>query len=181
MTRSLGREGISTGDVVLALATLCLVLALAYPWTRRERVLARVDAVAVDVDSLGAAARRYHERTGTWPHATPAGVLPEELAAPAPVGLTMAAPRYRLEWDVWERIAEPVADQAAADSVLAGPPPQQDTLARSTPRVDTLAGITVHVDDARIRGLLLERYGEERSFVRDSSWTLVLHGRGDGG
>jgi hypothetical protein len=173
-----GRDGVSTGDVLLALATLCLVAALAYPRLERMRAVARAGAIAAGVDSLGTAAQRYRARTGTWPRHAPPGLLPEELSATEPVAPTMATAGYRLEWNVWERPARSVSARTLPDSIPPATSPQQDTVPPSAPPVDTLAGITVHDSDPRLLGLLLERYGDAHSFVRDSSWTLVLQAPG---
>lgn len=174
MTPSPGRDGVTTGDVLLTLAALCLLAALAYPRIRRERVLASADFVATDVDSLSAAARRYRAHTGAWPRHAPPGQLPAGLSTADTAGPTMTTPRYRLEWNVWERPAPLASGRTPPDSTPPGTPPRQDAAERPTPLLDTLAGITVHGSDPRVLELLLERYGDARSFVRDSSWTLVL-------
>jgi hypothetical protein len=175
------RGGFSTGDVLLVLAVACLGLALAYPAIARARMLRRVDDVAANVDSLRAAAQRYHRNRGRWPRRAPAGILPSELNGVAQGGLRMEAPGYRLAWEVWEMPAEATAAPPPPDTLGVGPPPQPDTLARRTLRIDSMAAVTVHTGDARILGLLLDRYGDRRSFVRDSSWTMILRGGGDGG
>ena len=37
-----------------------------------------------------------------------------------------------------------------------------------------LAGITVHAGEPSLLAALLRAYGRERSFVRDTTWTLIL-------
>lgn len=175
------RGGSSTGDVLLVLAVACLGLALAYPAVARARMLRRVADVAANVDSLRAAADRYHRLRGAWPGRADAGVLPAELVGLAYGGLRMEAPGYRLAWEVWEIPAEPAAAQPPPDTLDGPLPPRPDTLRRTLPPTDSLAAVTVRTGDTRVLGLLLDRYGERRSFVRDSSWTLILRGGGDGG
>ncbi len=170
------RSGFSTGDVLLVLAIVCLGFALAYPSIARARMLRRVDDVATNVDSLCAAADRYHRIRGAWPRRATAGTLPDELAGLAYDGLRMEGPGYRLAWEVWEMRAGPAPAEPRPDSLDMGPPPQPDTLRRTMPRIDSMPAVTVRTGDARILGLLLDRYRNQRSFVRDSSWTLILGG-----
>lgn len=53
-----------------------------------------------------------------------------------------------------------------------------DSLAGTPPPIATLGTITVTSADARVLAALLDRFGTARSFVRDSTWTLVLSGPG---
>lgn len=175
------RRGLSTGDVLLVLAVACLALALAYPAIARARVLRRVDDLAANVDSLRAAAERYHRIRRTWPGRAADGDLPAELEGVAYGELRMEAPGYRLGWEVWEAPAPPTPGQPPSDTLDLPPPPRPDALGHAIPRTDSIAAITVYTGDARILRLLLDRYGEKRSFVRDSSWTLILRGGEDGG
>ncbi len=135
-----------------------------------------MDAAVDAVDAVRAAAERYHERTGTWP-ADPGGhALPPELASALTAAPDAGPPRTALDWSVWEILEEPEAPESLEPPTTPARLPARDTVVHPPPEVGKLAGIAVRSGDPRILAELLLRYASERSFVRDSTWTLVLGG-----
>jgi len=78
-----------------------------------------------------------------------------------------------------EQAAQPGEGPAPADFQPAVPPPEDPGAEVQVP-VETLGVVTVNSDDGRLLAALLERFGASRSFVRDSSWTLVVPPGGGG-
>lgn len=167
-------RGLATGDVLLILAVVAVALALAYPSLQRSSIRREADAAVADVDTVRAAAERYRERTGAWPSARGAHALPPELASSLPSAAGRGQPRYRLGWALWEILEEPEATEPLQPPRTPGRLAVPDTVAPTPPVVGKLAGIMVRSGDARVLAELLLRYAAERSFVRDSTWTLIL-------
>lgn len=172
MSARAGRHRPETGNVLLVLSAIALGLALAGPWIQDASLRRRAEAVVSDVEAIRAAALRHRAAGATWPSDAEPGVLPAELLPFVPEGVRMIRPARVLDWDRWETVrpsvarvtaegAPPPTGPAPADGGTAGP-------------YGEIAGITVHTTDTRILGRLLDRYGTGRTFVRDSSWTLVL-------
>jgi hypothetical protein len=153
------------------LSTLAVLAAVLYPRISDGAFSARVDAVALDVDRLRAAAVNAREETGTWP---PTG--PVELLVP---GLTEAdgesappdgAPRFT--WRRLEAVEVPEPSTELADSIpealaeagLEPPAPEPSFYHRGA--------ISVRSADPSLLGALLDRY--PGSFVHDGVWTLLL-------
>jgi hypothetical protein len=55
-----------------------------------------------------------------------------------------------------------------------GDAPPDDAPRTATPLVQLIGAVVVYSDDDRLLGELLARYGRNASFVRDTTWTLVL-------
>lgn len=174
MTRSNARRGGVAADVLLTLAVLSLFLALVYPWFARVRFQSRVDAAVSDVDAVEAAALQYHDLKGMWPPDGQTGVAPVELRPFLAAGLRMTRPRYRLRWDHWQTVAPPAPVAAPPPPPAPDAPQNADSIPVPEPRFGTVVGVTVYTADASLLAALLDHYGAGRSFVRDSSWTLVL-------
>ncbi|MHB1194604.1 MAG: hypothetical protein ACYC6F_16385 [Longimicrobiales bacterium] len=186
MTRSAGRGGLTSGDVLLALAGLALVAAIAYPRTERALLWRTVAGTEADVETVRAAAAAHRDETGGWPAPAEAGAVPAELARRLPPGFSFQAGSYTLEWSRWE-IVDP-AEPADPERVVQPPPgafepvlpPTAAPVADVEVPVETLGAVTVHARDERVLAALLERFGASRSFIRERSWTLVLPPGGGG-
>ena len=176
-----GVGGIATGDVLLVVAILCLALALVYPSIERSSVRREVDAAATDVEAVRAAAERYRARRGAWPPTAGRHALPAELAAAVPAKDSTRPPRYRLGWEVWEMLEEWEEPAPVAPSGTRALPAPPDSVAHPPPRVGAVAAIVVRSGDARVLAALLARYASGRSFVRDSTWALVIGQVREGG
>ncbi|HSW29892.1 MAG TPA: hypothetical protein VLH75_10460 [Longimicrobiales bacterium] len=179
-----GRGGVTSGDVLLALASLALVAALAYPRTERALLWRTVAAAQADVETIRAAAAAFRDDAGGWPAPAEAGKVPAEMAARLPPGFSFESGSYTLEWSRWERVDPP--DPADPEGVVQPPPggfepvlpPPADSEVQVP--VETLGAVTVHASDERVLAALLERFGPSESFVRERSWTLVLPVGGGG-
>jgi hypothetical protein len=170
------RRGATFGDVLLSLSGAALFFALAWPWISNAILRSEADRVADEVASLRDAALQYRGVKGTWPPDGDPGAVPAELAPFVPTDLELVHPGHTLEWDAWETVTYPAppTDADLGPQTSLDDPPRTDTLRTPPPVFGTVAGITVHTRDGRLLGLLQDRYGSERSFVRDSSWTLML-------
>lgn len=173
------RRGITTGDGLLALSVVALLLAAAYPRIERAAMRERADAIAREANTVLEAARRHHDARGEWPRGAELGVVPEDLVTFLPPGFAFEHRGDHLKWDRWERVETPAPDSAPAlvpEFPENAPPPEVavDSVAVVRPTVISLGGLTVRSDDPRVLAVLLETFGHERSFVRGATWTLVV-------
>ena len=192
MTRNEGRRGIAAGDALLVFSALALVFALAYPRIRRTALRDRIADAAHNVQVVVDASNRFQADQSRWPAPADAGTLPPELAPYLPAGFTWDRGEYQLDLDIWETAGEtpepeppppppsgleipPPSDLAQAPSP--GPevlPPPEFIQAPPARVFGSLAGVTVHSTDPRILAGLMERFGDRRSFLHGTSWTLIF-------
>ena len=177
-----------TGDALIGLALIALVLAGLLP-TYRARAFDRALGEAVaEVDALVAAAQRRRATTGDWPEARPAGRVPSGAASIFEGDSTMVRDAYTLEWSLLDRVAyveappRPSSSGALFDDDEVPTPPQgragdavpDSATVEMMATVRTEGVVMVHSADELLLAELLRRYGPERSFVRDATWTLVV-------
>lgn len=186
MTGTSNQRGLAPVDVILALGTVALVASLVYPPLRQRAFRQRMEAIVAYVDAVRDAATRYRESAGHWPADAESGALPEGLAALLPADLVRRTADYALEWNRWDIVeVPPEAEQPSGElgtpppaASLPGTPPiprsQADSVVTRPPFVTALGGITVQTSEDAVLAALLDHYGSALSFVRDSSWTLVL-------
>jgi hypothetical protein len=182
MTSSPWRGGVTSSDVLLAVAGVALLAAMAYPRAERALLWRTVAAAQADVEAVRTAAAAYRDEAGRWPAPAEAGVVPGELAGRLSPGFSFQAGPYTLEWGWWEAVdqeAQPVQEVPPVDFQPALPPPV-DSVAEAQLPVETWGVVTVHSDDGRLLAALLERFGASQSFVREGSWTLVVPPGGGG-
>ena len=169
------RSGASMGDILVFLSILTLGFALAYPRLQERAFEQQLDGAVSAIETLRAAASAFLNQNRDWPAPSPAGVTPPELVSAFPAEQRLAVAGYSLEWNRWEIVdraevvlpPEPVAlsqGDSPGDSVPAGP----TTLFR------TMGGPTVYSGNSALLAGLLEHYGTRLSFVRDTTWTLVI-------
>jgi hypothetical protein len=158
---------------MVGLGVLLVLAALAWPRVADRAFRGHLDRVDDVVDALHAAADRNRTTTGSWPSASAPGVLPDEIASALPDGLSLSGSGYAVSWSRWE-VVDSVPSPPLTPPVGTGDAPPRDPLPALRPMVRTVGAISVHSADERLLGELLERHGRERSFVRDSVWTLVL-------
>jgi hypothetical protein len=80
---------------------------------------------------------------------------------------------YTLQWTRWSVVDSVPAPLAPVETVPGDAPP--GGAPRTTvPLVQLIGAVVVYSDDDRLLGELLARYGRDASFVRDTTWTLVL-------
>jgi len=158
-------------DAFLGLAALALVLSLAWPRVERALLERRVSAAQADVEAVRTAAAALRTELQAWPPSAGPGEIPPDLAGLLPDGFSFQGGGYFLGWERWETVAPRPPFEDLLD-------PTQLPLPHSTgaalPGVGELAGVTVRTRDPRLLAALLARFGPQRSFVRDETWTLVL-------
>ena len=161
--------------MLVFISILSLGFALLYP-RFQERVFARqLDDTVSAIEGLRAASSAFEQQGRDWPAPSPPGVTPPELVSAFPAQHQLGAEGYTLEWNRWETVdrreaslpQEPAAgsqDDSPVDNVPSGP----TTLFR------TMGGVTVYSGSSALLAALLEHYGTRLSFVRDTTWTLMI-------
>ncbi len=177
-----GRWGVSFMDTLLILGGLAVVASLAHPPLARRAREHRVARVISGVEALRTAATEYRQRQGRWPEQDHVGQMPPDLATLLPDDLTLRSADYALSWTAWKVVEVP--PQPAPPTVSAdAPPPTEWPTAPPAPAdamgtrpqvVRRLGVITVRSSEEDLLGTLLDRYGPARSFVRDSTWMLIV-------
>lgn len=168
------RLGLSFADVLIGVAAASLLLALLYPTFRAWRFRALVEGVVSEVEALRIAAVRTYARTGVWPDASGPGAMPPGVAGAFGGDTTLVREGYALHWSTWEVVeeAEVPANVAMIPADTDAPP---DSVAPPTMTVvRSVGGIVVHTSRDALLAELLTRYGRAISFVRDTTWTLVV-------
>ena len=164
-------------DAFLGLAALALVLSLAWPRVERALLERRVLAAQADVEAVRTAAAALRTARQAWPRSAGPGEIPPDLAGLLPDGFSFRGSGYVLGWERWETVAAPPPEPTPIGfEELLTPPlvPLADSVGPVLPEVGELAGVTVRARDTRLLAALLDRFGSQRSFVRDETWTLVL-------
>lgn len=167
-------RGASTGDVMMGLATFSLLVALLLPFFRARAFDSMVEGAAAEVESLSVAARGVFDRTGVWPPAAAVGVIPDGTAGTFAPDSTLVRKAYTLQWsglDVVEEVeAPPSVNPLPADADA----PPDSVGPRYMQAVRGIGGIVLHSGNDALLAALLARYGPDVSFVRDTSWTLMV-------
>lgn len=173
LMRPFRRLGWSLADLLIVAGALTLAAALAVPLLRARAFDATLDQAVLDVDVLEGGARGIFDRSGEWPTDTGIGEIPQGLHGAFPADTTLARDSYSLQWRVLEsadRVAAPAAAPLPEDADAA-----PDSVPTATVyEIRTLGRILLHSSDDELLAELLSHYGNERSFVRDSTWTLVI-------
>jgi hypothetical protein len=160
--RRVGRGGFAAADVVLTLAVLSVAAALYAPFARQRAFETRLELAIADVEELRARARSYRAEHGSWPTAA-------ELQLDATAG--ESADGGELGWVRWQTVrpttATPPGATSPSPSGAGAPGPRP-------PEIVQLGSVTLRTGDSRLLAALLHRFGEGLSFVRDSTWTLLL-------
>lgn len=168
--------GLSFADVLLAMGLLCFLAALTFPYFRARAFTTTLERAVSDVDALTSTVTGIYDRTGTWPPAAGAGEIPEGARGAFPQDTSLIRDGYSLQWLLLEsavRIPAPLASIVIPEDADEVP----DSVAPPTTfEVRSLGRLLVRSGDDALLAELLARYGREQSFVRDSTWTLVLPG-----
>lgn len=181
---------VGKGDALIALAVIALILAALLP-TYRARDFARtVEEAVADVEALRAAALRLVSAREEWPDARPPGRVPAGTTGAFDDDTTMVREAYTLEWRLVDRIqymeaAGPPPRSGAFFDDDEVPAPEQGQGQAVDPVPDSVApelvptvrregAVVVHSPDELLLAQLLRRFGPERSFVRDTTWTLIV-------
>ena len=132
------------------------------------------------IEALREASSAFEDQDRDWPAPSPPGVTPPELASTLPPEHDLAAEGYTLAWNRWETVDRSRVGFAPEPSAPApSAPTQPDSPADSVPSVPTtrfrtMGGVTVYSGNSALLAGLLEHYGTSLSFVRDTTWTLVI-------
>lgn len=176
-----GRPRLAFVDVLMALGGLAVVASVVYAPLRHRAYEHRVARAISGIEALRAAATRYRDSTGHWPEDAGAGRVSAGLVPILPAGTELHTAEYALGWSRWNVVEIPPQPVQLAPDTSAPPPTSRftepsaaDSLGTRPPVVGEMGGITVRSTDDGLLGALLKRYGSARSFVRDSSWTLIL-------
>ncbi|MDX1646786.1 MAG: hypothetical protein R3304_06565 [Longimicrobiales bacterium] len=181
---------VGTGDALIGLGLAVLVVAALLPTYRARAFQSSVAEAVADVDALRAAALRFVAATGEWPPARPPGSVPAGASGSFGGDTTMVRDAYMLQWTLLERVEHVEAPgpptSAGASMVDDDEEPLQDVRVRSDPPPDSAArgvllpvvrmegAVVVHSGDDLLLAELLRHFGDGRSFVRDTTWTLVV-------
>jgi len=178
-------------DLLVVLSLLALGIVLVYPGLKERAFTGELNRAVEAVETLRSAASAFFGRDGDWPAPNPAGVLPPELATALPFAYSLTADGYSLEGNRWETVERPGVVLRPEPLVLPrerpGLVPRLEPLVASEeveprdsvaviqpPRYHTTGGITVHASDPALLAGLLRHFGTRLSFVRDTTWTLVI-------
>ena len=183
-------QRVGPGDALVGLAMAVLVVVSLLPTYRARAHRQTVEAAVADVRALRSAALTTRSVSGRWPEPRPPGVVPTGAAGSFEGDTTMVRDSHVLEWRLLDRVVyvEAPARAAPAGAVLdddeAPPPPESvlrdeppDSVAPELrPEVRTEGAVVVHSGDSVLLTELLRRFGGRRSFVLDTTWTLIVPG-----
>lgn len=150
-------RALTVADGLVGFAMLSLIGSLLWPALTERRFDDMVEGSIQLIDSARERAILTHRQTGAWPTQVSTDPIGD---APAP------------EWRVWKRVDE-VHVPAVAPPPDADPgPAPTEPITRSVVR--SFGAIEVTTSSEPLLAALLDHYGRTDSFVRDSTWTLVL-------
>lgn len=176
------RRAFAFVDVLMMLGGLAVAASVAYPLLQHRAYERRVERVVSGVEAVKDAATRYRDRHGHWPGDAARRGIPADLAPLLPAALQLSTADYALRWRTWkvvevppEPVRPPVDSSAAPPSEMPNAPlSPADSVGTRPPFVGAMGGIEVRSSEDGLLAALLDRFGAARSFVRDSTWTLVL-------
>lgn len=172
------RIGATSGDFLFGIAVLTLGLALGYPTIRARGFDASVAETVADVQTLRRSAEGYLRDNRAWPTPRAPGVIPSELFGAFPGQSDLRRGGYTLQWARFEVVdhvevpGQPNMESVPLDVSPDSIPPTLEPVVRE------VGAIVLYSSDDALIGALLERYGTRASFVRDTTWTLILPARG---
>jgi hypothetical protein len=162
---------LTVADLMIALAGATVILALLLPTLRARSFRASVERTVSEVEAVRRAAESHFRTRATWPLAEAAGVTPPALTGI--LGDDLVRDGYTLQWTRWS-VVDSVETPRAPVETVPGDAPPDDAPRAATPLVQLIGAVVVYSGDDRLLGELLARYGRDASFVRDTTWTLVL-------
>lgn len=183
-----GLRRVGPEDALIGLSLLSMVFAALLP-TYRARAFDRlVEDVTRDVEALRAAATVQREANGRWPPTSERGRIPLGVSGAFSGDTTLSRDDYALQWRLWDRVEYVPAPPRPATTIVvdedeepvdptqaaSGDLPPDSVGPQRMPVVRNMAGVVVHSANESLLAELLERYGTDVSFARDSSWTLIV-------
>lgn len=170
------RRRLTAADFAIVMAAFVLLGVAAAPTLTARTFRVLVERAVVDVEALHARALDTRASRGAWPTASPPGLTPPELVGAYPGDSALTFAGYTLEWRTLA-VVELVEAPAPPPSRIPGDAPPDSVAPEVIPSVRPLGAIVLHARDRSLLAEMLARWGPEASFVRDTTWTLVV-GRG---
>lgn len=167
-------------NLLLIGSVALLVWAAALPTMRDGSYQAEVFELASIVTDLTAAAQTRYRTAGAWPPGTDPGVAPDGTVG-AFGSTPLATEHATVQW-------RPLIASSTTEAIPTNLPPEAQgravtdsltTIRTVVPR--EVGAIVVHSADERFLAELMARYSPDESFVRDTTWTLVLTAPSDPG
>lgn len=165
---------IGPGDFLVALAGVFLLGALVSPTLSDRRFQDRVDAVAGEVDVIRSAAQRMYETTASWPSSTNPAVVPARSGGVFGDDGRLVRDGFTIDWHVWHVVDRVPAPRSAASLPAGTDPPPPASAPPTLNVVRAVGGISVRSPSGPLLAALMERFGPGQSFVRDSTWMLIV-------
>lgn len=168
------RRGATTADVVIVAAGIALLIVATIPSLNARSFRALVEQAAADVETLRSASEEHFATTRAWPTPGEPGEMPPEVRTAFPGRTSLSRPGYSIQWRLLEML------EAQEASSAANPRPADADAPPDSVRADRLrvpigiGGVVVRSADGELLAALLARYGARASFVRDSTWTLIV-------
>ena len=161
--------------MLVFLSILTLGFALVYPQLQERAFEQQLDEAVSAIETLRAASSAFLNRNREWPAPSPAGVTPPELVSAFPAEYRLAVQGYTLEWNRWEIVDRlEVVSPPASTAFSQGESVEDSMPTTPTSLFRTRGGLTVYSTNSALLAGLLEHYGTRLSFVRDTTWTLVI-------
>lgn len=165
---------LTRADVAIGVALLLLLLAVLRPMLTARGYQSTVMQATEEVDVLRAAALDRRSTSGSWPETA-----------------DFVFDDFTLEWtrlDVIEFVEAPPAsftaieddeepDTSVPPSGAIGDLPPDSVGPEMAPSVREVGAIVLRTGNESLLADLLERYGSTVSYVRDSTWTLIVDDR----
>lgn len=184
---------VGTGDAMIGLGVIALVMAALLPTYRARAFNAAVESAVADVEAVRQATSRIRSTTGAWPTAVPPGMLPNGSSGALPADSALIRDGYAIEWRLWQRVEEELAparslappildpdEQPPLTGLVAADAPPDSAAAEVIEAVRTEGAVVVHSSEPLLLAALLRQHGSAVSFVRDTTWTLLLIGEPSG-
>lgn len=157
--------GVTLGNVLLAVASLLLVVAAVYPrLARGARRQAYVEIIE-QVERMRETVEAERRRSGRWPATGDVTSLspPAEVEAKVPAAIE------------WRRLTSfELPEAPSAEDIAEESPDVEDEPTAPRPSFFERGMISVHTSDPGLSAALVERYGLDRSLVQDTVWSLLL-------
>lgn len=151
----------------MVVAVAVFLAALLWPRLERSAVRTRVEEVARAVETVRNAMLDHHATEGEWPPSAPPGEAPAPLTPLLDGAEPLRGAAFLLEVRRWSAVDRPTRPPGGVLGSIVPPGP---------PTPVELAAVTVHTAEEAVLAGLLDRFGSTRSFVRDTTWTLVFPG-----
>jgi hypothetical protein len=163
---------LTVGNLLVLVALVSVVGALLRPVMQRRAYQGLQADLLNRVEILRTSATLAALRDGGWPARTEPGRAPVELSSVIEDDL-MTGDAFTLQWHRWE-VTEPVEDRQDTAAQNLDELPAEAETPRIVLRPWSVGGIVVRTVRPELLAALLSAYGPSVSFVRDSTWTLVV-------